>query len=165
MKNYEMRVFPKKADDGTTYWTATFPSVPGCIGGGDTPEEAMNEAQENLEIYLEFLKDECRKIPEEDFKDDYSGKIALRIAKSTHRRVAEIAEREGISINSLLNGAIEHYLGIKNIDLRLDEKIDALREVSNSSYALQKYNAAFNQVTWGQINQTLEAINEGVTYE
>jgi predicted RNase H-like HicB family nuclease len=52
-----MRVFPKKADDGTTYWTATFPSVPGCMGGGDTPEEAVKEAMENFTVYTEFLKE------------------------------------------------------------------------------------------------------------
>ena len=53
---YEMRVFPKKAEDGTTYWTATFTSVPECIGGGDTPEEAVKEAMESLTVYTEFLK-------------------------------------------------------------------------------------------------------------
>ena len=64
MKNYEIRVFPKLADDGSTYWTACYPSVPGCVGGGDTVEEAISDAQENLQVYLEFLQEEKRKIPE-----------------------------------------------------------------------------------------------------
>ena len=55
MKNYEVQIFPKVADDGTTYWTACYPSIPGCVGGGDTIEEAIADAQENLQIYLEFL--------------------------------------------------------------------------------------------------------------
>ena len=62
MKNYEVRVYPKKAEDGSTYWTAMYPSVPGCIGGGDTPEEAIIEAQENLEVSLEYLEDEKKPI-------------------------------------------------------------------------------------------------------
>ena len=57
LSKYEMRVFPKTADDGTTYWTATFSSVPECIGGGDTLEEAVKEAMENLTVYTEFLKE------------------------------------------------------------------------------------------------------------
>ena len=57
LSKYEMRVSPKKADDGTTYWTATFSSIPGCVGGGDTPEDAVKEAMENLTVYTEFLKE------------------------------------------------------------------------------------------------------------
>ncbi len=163
MKNYEMRVFPKKADDGTAYWTATFPSIPGCIGGGDTPEEAMNEAQENLEIYLEFLKDECRKIPNEDFKDDYSGKIALRISKSTHRKIAEMSDAEGVSINTLLVSAIENYIGTKTFDMNINKKIDDLKMVADSSLELQQCNAQLNQYMWDDIKTTFNLITEGET--
>ena len=58
MENYEIRVFPKLADDGSTYWTACYPSVPGCVGGGDTLEEAISDAQENLNVYLEYLQEQ-----------------------------------------------------------------------------------------------------------
>ena len=68
MNNYEIRIIPKLADD-SVYWTAYFPSIPDCVGGGDTAEEALIEAQENLKIYLEFLKDENREIPESDVKE------------------------------------------------------------------------------------------------
>ena len=44
MNNYEIRVFPKIAEDGSTYWTACFPSIPECVGGGDTIEEAIEDA-------------------------------------------------------------------------------------------------------------------------
>lgn len=61
MENYEIRVFPKLADDGSIYWTACYPSVPGCVGGGDTLEEAISDAQENLNVYLEHLQEEKSK--------------------------------------------------------------------------------------------------------
>lgn len=61
MENYEIRVFPKLADDGSTYWTACYPSVPGCVGGGDTLEKAISDAQENLSVYLEYLQEEKSK--------------------------------------------------------------------------------------------------------
>ena len=96
MKNYEMKVFPKIADDGSIYWTVVYPSIPECIGGGDTVEEAINDAKENLEVYLEFLEEEGKKIPDDDYKSEYSGKIALRVSKSTHKKLAEISEKEGI---------------------------------------------------------------------
>lgn len=165
MNNYEIRVFPKISEDGSTYWTACFPSVPGCIGGGDTVEEAISEAKENLEIYLDFLKEEHKKIPEADSKNEYSGKIALRISKSTHRRLAEISDIEGISINLLLNNAIEHYLGLKLYDMNINGKIDSLKEIATTGLSLQKYNAFVNQNVWKDITEIKDFINEGVRYE
>ena len=165
MKNYEIRVFPKIADDGSTYWTACYPSIPGCIGGGDSVEEAISEAQENLEIYLEYLEEECKKIPEEDYKNEYSGKIALRVSRSTHKRLAEISEIEGISINLLLNNAIENYIGLKSYDMNINEKIDALREIADSGLYLQQVNAVINKKVWDGVTEIKGFVNEGVIYE
>lgn len=145
MKNYEIRVYPKKAEDGTTYWTAKYPSVPGCVGGGDTPQEAMAEAQENLTVYLEYLEEEKMKIPEEDSEPPYSGKVALRISRSTHKKIADMADREGISINMLLNNAIERFIGEQKFNVTIDKKLDELRALVDSGLVLQQYNAYFNQ--------------------
>lgn len=56
MKNYEIRVIPKMDASGKTYWTASYPAVSGVVGGGDTAEEAIKEAEENLEVFLDYLK-------------------------------------------------------------------------------------------------------------
>jgi predicted RNase H-like HicB family nuclease len=34
-------------------YTVYVPSLPGCISGGDTPEEALTNIQEAIELYLE----------------------------------------------------------------------------------------------------------------
>lgn len=161
MRNYEVRVYPKKAEDGTTYWTAMYPSIPGCVGGGDTPEEAIVEAQENLEIYLEFLEEEKMRIPEEDSEPQYSGKIALRIARSTHKKIAEMAEQEGISINSLLNNAIERYIGEQQFDFNFYKKLEELKTVADSSLVLQQYNASFNQTMWDKYAHSADVVGVG----
>lgn len=137
MCNYEIRVFPLKAEDGSTYWTAKYPAVEGCVGGGDTPEEAIAEAQENLELLLEYLKDEKKKIPAEYSQPEYNGKISLRVSKSVHKKVSEIAEQEGISINTFLNTAISHFLGIKEYEFKLDQKVDKIKTITGESFAAQ----------------------------
>ncbi len=163
MYNYEMKVSPKIAEDGSTYWTVSFPSVPNCVGGGDTAEEAINEAKENLEFYLEYLREECKPIPAEDFKaTEYSGKIALRISKSTHKRVAQLAESEGISTNALLNNAIENYIGLKTYDMNLNKKIDDLKAIADASLYLQNCNALFNQKMWGKFSKENVLLSKGV---
>ncbi len=42
---------------------------------------------------------------------DYSGKIALRIPRSLHSDVAELAQLHGCSVNQLLAVAISEYVG------------------------------------------------------
>lgn len=165
MRNYEMRVFPKLAEDGSTYWTACYPSIPECVGGGDTREEAVREAEENLEVYLEYLVEECIKLPNEDYKGDYSGKISLRVSKTTHKRLANIADDEGISINLLINNAIENYIGIKTYDFGINKKIDDLRRVADSGLDLQIANAAINQNIWADLDELKGIVAEGVLYE
>lgn len=110
MLNYEIKVFPKKDENEKTYWTALFPQIKGCVGGGDTPEEAIKAAEENLEVYIEFLQEAGSVLPEEYKEPQYSGKIALRTTKKNHQRLAEISSREGMSVNTILNMAIEQYL-------------------------------------------------------
>ncbi len=111
MSKYKIELVGQTAEDGKTYWTAKYPSVSGCIGCGDTPDEAIAEAEENLEVYLEYLQAEGIEAPKEMSVKDYSGKIALRISKSTHKKLVETSKDESISVNMLINNAIEHYLG------------------------------------------------------
>ena len=55
--NYAMYIYPAKTQDGIQ-WNVEFPEVFGVGGAGNTPEEAINDAQENLKIHLKFLTDE-----------------------------------------------------------------------------------------------------------
>ena len=157
-KNYEMRLIPNTDVEGKTYWTAIFPNIKNCVGGGDTVEEAIADAKENLEFYLEFLKEEKKSFPVEYKANDYGGKIALRISKVTHKRLFEYADEEGVSINSYINSAIENYLGIKQYEKAIDKKIDELQDVANKSLALQKLNAYFNKELSSQANWEMSKI-------
>ena len=41
----------------------TVPSLPGCITQGDTPEEAITNAEEAIMGYIEALKDIGKPVP------------------------------------------------------------------------------------------------------
>jgi predicted RNase H-like HicB family nuclease len=43
-KAYRMRVFPIDDDVNEVEWVAELPDLPGCVGAGDTPEEAVRMA-------------------------------------------------------------------------------------------------------------------------
>ncbi|MBO4623353.1 MAG: toxin-antitoxin system HicB family antitoxin [Bacilli bacterium] len=93
------------------------------IGGGDTIEEAIEEAEGNLEFYLEYCEEHNIEVPEPSNHDYelYSGKVTLRMSKSLHQKVNDRARREGVSINSLLNEAIAEYIERKSITCMLAE--------------------------------------------
>ncbi len=137
MLNYELKVFPKKDESGKIYWTALFPQINGCAGGGDTPQEAIKAAEENLNIYNEFLKTTGSSLPDEYKEPHFSGKIAFRTTKSNHKKLAEISLREGTSINSILNIAVERYITSKSL---IEEIKTALNDAKNEVSGLDIFN-------------------------
>lgn len=85
------------------------------IGSGKNIEEAVKEARENLKIYFVFLEETGKSIPAPNVDTDslyinYSGHITVRLPKSLHRRLALAAEKESVSINSLIMTSVEHYI-------------------------------------------------------
>lgn len=51
-----LRVILEASDEGG--YTATVPSLPGCISEGDTREEALQNIREAIELYLEPVEDD-----------------------------------------------------------------------------------------------------------
>lgn len=109
-------------DDGTIQWICEFPDLKGCIGVGNTYDEAVSEGMLNKEVWIETAKEVGREIPEPTSFDNrgYSGKFNLRIPKSLHRDLAFQAEREGVSLNSLCSSILAKGLSHRCVPLALD---------------------------------------------
>ena len=90
------------------FWIAKSNLLKGCIGQGDTQEEAIKELAENEKAWLETAKEVGIKIPDVPVEKlpKYSGKMTLRISPSVHSQAAEFAKKEGISLNQYINDAI-----------------------------------------------------------
>lgn len=48
---YSMKVYPIYFDDGRTEWCVEYPDLKVCVGGGDTVEEAIKDA-EKYKLYI-----------------------------------------------------------------------------------------------------------------
>lgn len=101
---YRIRVYPIKTDTDTTEWAAEFPDLPGCVGAGDTAEEAVTMAMDAKKAWIETAKEEGRKIPKPKNidEDGFSGKFTLRLPKTLHKELTLKAEEEGVSLNQYL---------------------------------------------------------------
>jgi predicted RNase H-like HicB family nuclease len=49
-------VIPEEATDGSLVYRAEIPELPGCMSHGDTEEEALQNLQEALDLYLETIR-------------------------------------------------------------------------------------------------------------
>ena len=58
-------------------------------------------------------------IPEPAPKEEYSGKFVVRLPRSLHRQLVESAEREGVSLNQLVNVALAQVVGRASVGTQL----------------------------------------------
>lgn len=93
-RGYQIVVRRSEEDD---CYLASVPAIRGCTTHGDTPEAALRNGQEMLEMWLEDAIRDGDHIPTP--LHAYSGKMSLRMPISLHKRVAAAAERDGVSIN------------------------------------------------------------------
>lgn len=112
-KKYKVVVYQIETSNGLS-WYAEFPDFGGVAGGGDTPEQAMNDAYENLAEMITYYHENKIPLPSiSDTNNDYSGRVTLRMSKSLHARVAEQALKENVSLNSYICEAVSSYCTVK----------------------------------------------------
>jgi len=63
---YTITLTPVSPEDGGG-WLALIPQLEGCISGGDTKEEALQNIEEAKELWLEGALEEDIPIPEPTF--------------------------------------------------------------------------------------------------
>lgn len=119
--NYNMNVFQIETTSGVQ-WVAKYPALKEVSGGGNTPDQAIESLKENAIVYLEFLIEQKDKIPPYDkpvIEESYSGNIPLRIPKKLHQQIKEIAQNQGVSLNSYIRDLIQADVTSKEIEYKI----------------------------------------------
>lgn len=90
------------------FWVAKSTDLKGCLGQGETPEEAIKELADNEKAWLEAAQENGIDIPECSVVEnyEYSGKFTVRISKDLHKKLVSQAELNSVSINSYVQEAI-----------------------------------------------------------
>lgn len=97
-------------------WVARVAELPGCITQADTLEELGSMIEEAILLWIETELEDGAAIPLPRNLDDFSGRFLLRLPRSLHRDLVLTAEREGVSLNALVNSILNREIGRREIE-------------------------------------------------
>lgn len=102
MKMPYTRIVQEMNDESGHYFYGRVLELDGCQSTGDTVEELYENLNEAMEGYLEVKLENNLPVPEPENADKYSGKFNIRIPRTLHQRLAIEADKEGVSLNTLV---------------------------------------------------------------
>jgi antitoxin HicB len=141
-------------------WFVRIKELPGCMSQGETPEEALEMIDDAMAGWLETALTHGQSIPEPREDDDYSGKFVVRVPRSMHRKLAEQAGEDGVSLNQWIVAALAEVLGanvsnkVKQASGDADqvEITELLRRIAQDA-PLQRYQQLTRMVRdWAEAN-------------
>ena len=103
---YAIMVEPLSEADGGG-WLATVPALPGCMGDGDTPEEAIADARGAIREWHDAARQLGRDVP----GPAATGQWRQRVPRSLHEKLKIAAAREGVSLNAFVSNVLAETLG------------------------------------------------------
>ena len=133
---YPFRVFQTNVNQHT-FWVAQSQSLKGCVGQGETPDEAINELAQNEEEWLNTAI-ECGivipDVPHESLQREFSGKLTVRIAPAIHEMAAQMAKREGVSLTQYISDAIVNWNAQNSCLNYVSDKVRNMTESINGRF-------------------------------
>src|SRR3972149_2864379 len=106
---YPITIIP----DETGGYVAEIEDLPGCFTQGETLEEVYANMEEARRLWIDVAYEDGQDIPEPRGEQDYSGKFFIRAPKSLHRKLDQMAKREGVSLNMFLVSTLSTAIGME----------------------------------------------------
>lgn len=102
----------KPDEDGD--FVAQVLEFPGCVTHGSTREEALARLQEVKDLWVQERLESGYTVPEPRPEESLpSGKWVQRVPRGLHYRLAELARKEGVSLNQLVTSILAEAVGLR----------------------------------------------------
>jgi len=108
-EQYTIICSPLSEDEGGGF-LASVPELPGCMSDGETPTEAIENAQDAIMSWIEAAEEMGRPVPA---PGSSTGKWVQRVPKSLHLTLKQVAETEGVSLNAYVTSVLAEKVGQK----------------------------------------------------
>lgn len=102
-------------------WVIEFPDLDGCLTQIDSLEELPFMVEDVRKLWLEAAYENDFDIPMPSYPEEYSGKFNVRLPRSLHHRLADSAERDGVSLNQYVVGLLSQGDALARLECRLAE--------------------------------------------
>ena len=109
-------------------YVAELEDLPGCLTEGETSEEAIQRLDNARNAWIQAAYEDGIDIPLPRSDEEYSGKFMVRIPKYLHRRLAEKARREGVSLNQYIESILSAGVSTQNITEEIVARLDKISE-------------------------------------
>ncbi|AFL99278.1 hypothetical protein Desde_0869 [Desulfitobacterium dehalogenans ATCC 51507] len=108
---YEIKLKKLSQEEGDG-WFAEIPLLPGCMSDGESLEEAVENLGGAKREWIEASLELGREIPEPT-TDEFSGQLRVRMPKSLHRTLSQMAKDENVSLNQLIIHQLSKGIGYR----------------------------------------------------
>ncbi len=102
---YEIALVRRDGADGPE-WCAQVVELPGCEARAGTEEEALAAARQAMVVWVQDALDNERPVPSPKAAVAHSGRLLVRMPPSLHSELARLADREKVSLNTLIVGVL-----------------------------------------------------------
>lgn len=109
-----------------------FPDLPGCMTQAETLDEIIPMAEDARRLWIESVYERGElDVPLPSYPEEYSGKFNVRLPRSLHRKLAEAADREGVSLNTY----VTELLSRGDAQAQLLRRLEGLERSTESGFS------------------------------
>ena len=100
----------------------------GCITEGESLNEVFTNIENIRRTWIEIQYEDGVDIPIPRSDQEYSGKFIVRLPKGLHRRLAEQAKREAVSLNQYVETSLASQTAVTELAANIEERLRMLSE-------------------------------------
>lgn len=130
---YTIRLIPEEAGG----YFAEIEELPGCMAQGETQAETLKNLEKSKRMWLESALEIGKEIPLPEEMKEYSGKFLVRIPASLHRRIANLAKKEGVSLNQMVLMLLSERTTLYEIKAEMKNMIWETTQKTEAEYELK----------------------------
>jgi len=100
-------VISELEDEGETIYKARIEELPGLVVYAHSLDDVVSELNAAKQAWFETALELNRRIREPNDLDEYSGRTTIRMSRSLHKKLVELAKTENVSLNAVINQLLE----------------------------------------------------------
>jgi antitoxin HicB len=113
---YHVSLVRGENDRGKRAWAASVEELPACTASGSSPEDAVRRLREAMEEWIGAALARNEAVPEPRSDSTHSGRLLVRMPKTLHAQLTRAAEKDGVSLNQFITGALASAVGWRGLE-------------------------------------------------